>query len=180
MISCPAASHIKQHFPVYELHGAFHHRHSYDWILPTVALGDWTSSYKPFDFIINLNYPYHPTMEGKIQRTVYGEKVVYTVGLSDPGKQSELVQELMGQLRKDWKKKKNKSYLFHCYNGKEKSTAIMIAFLLRNFKVPLSTILDRILEKRSIQAPPFLIAPFSAFSIENADKKTEQYTESHS
>lgn len=175
MDPCPAASRIKQHFPAYELHGVFHHTHSFDWILPTVALGDWTTSYKPFDFIINLNYPYHPTMEGEIQRTVYGEKVVYTVGLSDPGTQTELVLELMRQLRKDWKKKKSKTYLFHCYDGKEKSTAIMIAFLLRNFKMPLSEILDKVLMKRSIQAPPFLIAPFSQKVVEN-----EQHTESYS
>lgn len=150
-MSCPAAEQIKKHFPFYELQGTFHHKHSFDWILPTIALGDWTSSYQPFDFIINVNYPYHSTVDGTIERTVHEKKVIYTVGLSDPATQVNLVEELIRQLRKDWKISKRKNFLFHCYDGREKSTGIMIAFLLQTFKMSLSEILDKILIKRSLR-----------------------------
>ena len=151
-MSCPAAEQIKQHFPLYELQGTFHKKDSFDWILPNIAVGDWTSSYQPFDFIINLNYPYHPTAEGLIERTVHGDKVIYTVGLSD-SEQVDLVQDLITQVQREWKKKQKKCILFHCLNGREKSTGVMIAFLLRVFTMPLSEILDKILIKRAIRSP---------------------------
>lgn len=152
---CPSANIIKHQFPLYELQGKFHTRHSFDWILPTIAVGDWTSSYQLFDFIINLNYPYHPTMDGQIERTVYHGKVIYTVGLSDPAKQVNLVQNLIRQLRKEWKINKSKKFLFHCYDGREKSTSVMIAFLMRTYQMKLSDILDKILIKRSLRPSGF-------------------------
>jgi protein-tyrosine phosphatase len=153
MSICPSANIIKQHFPIFELLGQFHSKKSFDWILPTIAIGDWTSSYQPFDFIINVNYPYHLTADGQIERTVHQGKVIYTVGLSDPATQVELVQELIRQIRREWKMHKSKKFLFHCYDGREKSTSIMIAFLMRAYNMPLSDILDKILIKRAIREP---------------------------
>ena len=153
MTECPSANIIKQHFPMFELLGQFHTKKSFDWILPTIAIGDWTSSYQPFDFIINVNYPYHPTADGQIERKEYDGKVIYTVGLSDPATQVELVQELIRIVRKEWKMHKSKKFLFHCYDGREKSTGVMIAFLMRAYKMQLSNILDKILIKRSIREP---------------------------
>ena len=153
MTECPAATIIKQHFPLYELQGKFHSKHSFDWILPTIAVGDWTSSYQPFDFIINVNYPYHPTEKGQMERTVHDGKVIYTVGLSDPATQVDLVQNLLRQIKREWKIHKSKKFLVHCFNGREKSTGILFAFLMNAFKMQLPDILDKILIKRSIREP---------------------------
>jgi hypothetical protein len=155
-MSCPAAEHIKQYFPLYELQGTFQRKTSFDWILPTIAVGDWTSSYQPFDFIINVNYPHHLTAEGQIERTVHDGKVIYTVGLSDSAKQVDLVQNLLRLLKKEWKIKKSKKFLFHCFNGREKSTGIMIAFLMNALKMQLPDILDKILIKRSLRPAAIL------------------------
>ena len=150
-MSCPAAEYIKKHFPLYQLQGTFHTDKSFDWILPTIAIGDWTSSYQPFDFIINLNYPHHLTAENQIERIVHGNKVIYTVGLYDSAKQVDLVQELIRRLKREWKIKKNKKFLFHCFNGREKSTGILIAFLMSALKMQLPDILDKILVKRALR-----------------------------
>jgi len=151
MNECPAAQQIKKQFPLYELQGMFHTKHSFDWILPTIAVGDWTSSYQPFDFIINLNCPYHPTADGQIDRKEYDGKVIYTVGLSNPATQVDLIQTLIRQVRREWKMHKNKKFLFHCYDGREKSTGVMIAFIMRAYNMPLSDILDKILVKRALR-----------------------------
>lgn len=156
MTECPAAEQIKQHFPLYELQGTFHTKHSFDWILPTIAVGDWTSSYKPFDFIINLNYPYHPTKNGEFEKTVHNGKVIYTVGISDPATQVDLVQNLLRNIKREWKMHKSKRFLFHCNNGREKSTGIMIAFMMNAMKMQLPDILDRILVKRALR-PSFIL-----------------------
>lgn len=147
-MTCPAATTIQQHFPLYELQGTFHTDKSFDWILPTIAVGDWTSSYQPFDFIINLN---HPITDGQIERTVHGSKVIYTVGLSDSARQVDLVQELIRRLKREWKINKSKKFLFHCFNGREKSTGILIAFLMSALKMQLPDILDKILVKRALR-----------------------------
>ena len=158
MTECPSANIIKEHFPLYELQGTFHTKHSFDWILPTIAVGDWTSSYKPFDFIINLNYPYHPTKDGEIERAIHNGKVIYTVGLSDSATQIDLIQNLIRRLRKEWRVNKSKKFLFHCSNGREKSTGVMIAFIMRVYQMPLSDILDKILIKRALRpASPFIL-----------------------
>jgi hypothetical protein len=46
------------HSPYYlNCSGEADHGDSYDWITDRVAIGDYTSSYKGFDVVINLNFP---------------------------------------------------------------------------------------------------------------------------
>ena len=41
------------------LRGVDENRDSFHWITKKIAIGDFSSSYKPFRFIVNINFPYN-------------------------------------------------------------------------------------------------------------------------
>ena len=106
---------------------------NYDMISDNVAIGDHTSSYDPFDVIINLNYPYNQAEYQTIHFDRYNNgKIVIRVGLLDkPDEKMYSLLTILIPILVQIYQSSNKStkFLFHCYAGVSRSSTVAIAFL---------------------------------------------------
>jgi len=104
----------------------------------TIAVGDHTSSYQPFDTIVNINFPHNYTRHKGITvhpvRYKYRSYTVYSIGMHDDENEPflELVDALHLEMDRDvsLSQKPHVRILFHCYAGKSRSVAFCLAFLL--------------------------------------------------
>jgi protein-tyrosine phosphatase len=110
----------------------YNNYHNYDMITDNVAIGDHTSSYDPFDVIVNLNYPYNNVEHHVIKFDNYNkDKLLIRVGTDDRPDENMylLLQNLLPELLKIYYHNPNTKFLFHCYAGISRSSSVAIAFL---------------------------------------------------
>ena len=126
---------------------------SYDMITNTVAVGDFTSSYEPFDIIFNFNYPQNGATLGKIHKTMEHEKIIYTIGLLDTTVYNMELLSIFTELGPYLTNVNGKRILFHCYAGISRSSTAAIMYFMMTTCLPLETIFKMIQSKRSIIDP---------------------------
>lgn len=128
---------------------------NYDKITDHVAIGDHTSSYEPFDVIVNLNYPYNNVEHHMIKFDNYDDKILIRVGIYDKPdeKMFFLLQSLLPQLLKIYHHNPNTKFLFHCYAGISRSSTTAIAFLSSIHHSDPEKMLDFVKTKRPIINP---------------------------
>lgn len=126
---------------------------SYHMITNTVAIGDFTSSYEPFDVIFNFNYPQNGATLGKIHKTIEREKIIYTIGLLDTTIYTTQLLYIFMDLGPYLAKLKEKRVLFHCYAGISRSSTAAIMYFMMTTCLPIETIFKMVLSKRSIIDP---------------------------
>lgn len=152
-------------YPYHNTKGTFHNSSSYQFVNSMIAIGDWTSCYRGFDIVVNLNFPYHPTPVRQIHRTiVYPSLIIYTIGLEhDPGEIGQrrlttLINVMIPSLFRDIQNFRDEHgrdprILFHCYAGMHRSAALAIAFMMAYYRVPLSEACRITQATRSIARP---------------------------
>jgi protein-tyrosine phosphatase len=126
----------------------------YNMITNTVAIGDHTSSYEPFDVIFNFNYPQNGAFLGKIHRIDYiPEKIIYTIGLLDTTIYNTQLLYIFMELGTYLTKLKGKRILFHCYAGISRSSTAAILYFMMTTCLSMDTIFKMVRSKRSIINP---------------------------
>ena len=122
-------------------------------ITDTIAIGDYTSSYKDFDVIFNFNYPYNDVALGKIDTEVdfYNgaiQKTIYKIGLLDTTIYNDMLLETFTNLIPHLIQSKDKRILFHCYAGISRSSTAAILYLILTTSMPLNEIYQLLESKR--------------------------------
>jgi protein-tyrosine phosphatase len=148
---------IEQRFPYGNLNGTYHNPESFHMITDTVAIGDWTSSYEPFDVIFNFNYPPNGAQYQQIHRSSVihqnKEKIIYTIGLLDTVDYTHELVHIFMNLLPYLGEERGKRILFHCYAGISRSTTAAIIYFMITSELSLSSIYDMIVSKRSFILP---------------------------
>jgi len=148
---------IEQRFPHGNLNSIHHTPDSFHIITDTVAIGDWTSSYEPFDVIFNFNYPQNGAEYLQIHRSSVihqnKEKIIYTVGLLDTLDYTHELVHVFMNLLTFLGEERGKRILFHCYAGISRSTTAAIIYFMITTKLSLTSIYDMIVAKRSFILP---------------------------
>ena len=144
---------------------------TYDMITDNVAIGDYMSSYKNFDIIINLNYPTNnaPYHGGYV--TEENNKIIYSIGIVDTEEEnmksffSVFIPKMKELTKKLMKEKENpkiysKIYpniypkiLFHCSDGVSRSATLAIAYLAKTLHKSVNDMFDLVKIKRNCIHP---------------------------
>lgn len=141
--------------------GAYDQGFSKSEITPTLSIGDVTSSYEPFQVIVNANYPYnniqHKMCERRIEIIKKTECTLYLVGLCDHDSEIDnlldCIEYLIPQLRSSYHENTGYKFLFHCYAGKSRSVALALAFMVEVIGMKFDNAFELVREKRSIVEP---------------------------
>jgi protein-tyrosine phosphatase len=126
---------------------------SYHMITNTIAIGDHTSSYEPFDVIFNFNYPQNGATLGKIHTTETSEKIIYLIGLLDTTIYTIQLLYIFMELGPYLAKSKGKRILFHCYAGISRSSTAAIIYFMMTTYLSLDAIFRLLLDKRPFINP---------------------------
>jgi protein-tyrosine phosphatase len=129
---------------------------SYHMITNTIAIGDYTSPYEPFDIIFNFNYPQNGATLGKIHTTIdhtHPEKIIYLIGLLDTTIYTIQLLYIFMELGPYLAKSKGKRILFHCYAGISRSSTAAIMYFMMTTYLPLEAIFRLLLSKRPFIDP---------------------------
>ena len=125
----------------------------YHMITNTIAIGDYTTPYEPFDVIFNFNYPQNGATFGTIHTTETPEKIIYTIGLLDTTKYTIQLLYIFMELTPYLAKSKGKRILFHCYAGISRSSTAAIMYLMMTTYLSLEAIFRMVLSKRPFIDP---------------------------
>lgn len=138
---------------------------TYNTITETISIGDYLSSYTPFDIVINLNYPYNKAPYHGIygvKHKINEEKTIYilSIGLLDYKHENviSLFRNLFPKikfLKKHLMKtlKQNPKILFHCYAGISRSSCVAIAYLAKTLYKSVYEVYDIVKLKRTCIRP---------------------------
>lgn len=134
---------------------------SFNWVTEKIAIGDFSSSYKPFRFIININFPHnHCTRHCVYQRYFEFEDTWYmviSVGMYDHECEEKYLPEFIKRIFKKLQNAKRYDpegkILFHCYAGISRSTAFAMAYLVENESCTVEEALDKIKTVRPRVSP---------------------------
>jgi len=150
---------------------------SYNTITENISIGDYLSSYTPFDIVINLNYPdnrapYHG-MSG-VKHKLNNEKTIYilSIGILDYKDENiislirnlfpkirylmtYLTKDLTKDLTTDLEKLATPKILFHCYAGISRSSTIAIAYLAKTLHKSVHEIYNIVKSKRNCIRPNY-------------------------
>jgi protein-tyrosine phosphatase len=121
-------------------------------ITDTVAIGDWTSSYEPFDVIFNFNFPANRAQEQQIHRFCINhknkEKIIYTIGLYDTTIFNDSLINIFLRLLPHLSSHNGKHILFHCYAGISRSSTAAIIYFMLSTNLSFESICNMIIKKR--------------------------------
>jgi len=128
-------------------------RHTYDMITDKVAIGSYQASYKPFDLVINLDYPENEVKFGEVVCTNEGDTYVIKCGYNDTIKESGLTSDKLDDLLNRIDKfksetQKDPNILFHCYGGISRSATVAIAYLAKSENKTTKEIYELVKQKR--------------------------------
>jgi protein-tyrosine phosphatase len=125
----------------------------YHMITNTIAVGDYTTPYEPFDVIFNFNYPQNGAILGNIHTTETPEKIIYTIGLLDTTIYTIQLLYIFMELTPYLAKSQGKRILFHCYAGISRSSTAAIMYLMMTTYLSLEAIFKMVLSKRPFINP---------------------------
>lgn len=127
----------------------------YTWITENIAIGELSSKYDEFDFIINLAY-INPSFNKGLKHREHrnykiNDKEVYEFGLYDSDSDADYFREVIDFLIP--KLKFDQKILFHCQSGKSRSVCVALTYMCIFYKIDLDKALSICKEKRSIINP---------------------------
>lgn len=139
-------------FPYDNLHSIYHTSGSFDMITDNIAIGDWTSSYEPFDVIFNFNYPANNAQDQQIHRFHVNhknkEKIIYTIGLYDTSYFNDALIHIFINLLPHLTAHNGKRILFHCFAGISRSSTAAIIYFMLSTNLSFESIYNMIINKR--------------------------------
>ncbi len=100
-----------------------------------ISLGNKTTSYDPFDIIVNLDYPHNNVKLGEIKVTLEKGKKIINCGIEDDPSfymerfMREMFSRIVETLYTQLEDKISTKVLFHCYAGISRSATVLILFL---------------------------------------------------
>lgn len=125
--------------------------HRYDMITEDVAIGSYQSCYKPFDLIINLDYPENDVKQNEVCYSIENNKHILRCGYNDNninGLTTEKIEDLLNRIEEIKKETQHPKILFHCYAGISRSSTVAIAYLSQIEKKTTKEIYNMVKEKR--------------------------------
>jgi protein-tyrosine phosphatase len=130
---------------------------SYTWITPNVAIGNFESSYNPFNVIVNLNYPYNHADHNSIHMNIGrdSKSIVYRVGINDSPDEDmyNLLNIMIPKLIHIYQFHPEYKFLFHCYAGISRSSTLAIAFIAITNNISVEDAYKLVLSRRPIINP---------------------------
>lgn len=116
----------------------------YTWITDSIAIGDHTTPNSLFHTIVDLNYPFNQTEEGRIG--VLGN--VISVGLKDSTSSMYTFESLASRVLEILKETPHVRILFRCYAGVSRSPSMAALYLEHFHHTPRNQALQLIQKKR--------------------------------
>lgn len=130
---------------------------SYTWITSNVAIGNFESSYEPFNVIVNLNYPYNRAEHNSIHMNMdrHSQSIVYRVGINDSPDEEmyNLLKVMIPKLIRIYQSHPHYKFLFHCYAGISRSSTLAIAFIAITNNISVKDAYQFALSRRPIIRP---------------------------
>lgn len=122
-------------------------------ITDKVAIGSYQASYKPFDLVINLDYPENGVKFGEVVCESVEDTYVIKCGYNDVVKESGLTSDKLDDLLEriyEFKRETQKepNILFHCYGGVSRSATVAIAYIAKSENKTTKEIYELVKQKR--------------------------------
>ena len=130
---------------------------SYTWITSNVAIGNFESSYDPFNVIVNLNFPYNHAEHNSIRTNIdrQSDSIIYRVGINDSPDEDmyNLLKVMIPKLIHIYQSHPDYKFLFHCYAGISRSSTLAIAFIAITNNISVEDAYQLALSRRPIINP---------------------------
>ena len=126
----------------------------YTWITEKIAVGEWNSSYEPFDTIVNLAYTNQNVngfAHGQMMTKEYSGKTIYKLGVYDTDNDAFLFLSFLHKIVPMLSS--TAVILFQCQDGKSRSVCMALAYLCKFHDVSVETGMTMIHTKRPIIHP---------------------------
>ena len=128
----------------------------YTMVTSTVAIGNSSSSYEPFDVVVDLSFhPQHQLNPLEIRKEQQGPMLIYRIGLLDHPDEpiDQVFSSIVPDLLQRTKEQPDVKILFHCQMGRSRSASMAIAYLSMLLHQSYSVVLHNIQSRRPIVQP---------------------------
>jgi len=135
-------------------------------ITDNIAIGNYLSSYEPFDVVVNLCFPQNAVEHRQIAVSTYPSKIIIRIGINDDPSESmdSLLPKIIVYLVSLYRQHPNLRILFHCYAGISRSTTVAIAYMTAVYGMTLTDAYNLVKSKRPfIQPNPGFMAALKNF-----------------
>jgi hypothetical protein len=138
---------------LFEMIGAYDTGTDKTEITPFLSIGNHRSSYKPFDIVVNADYPNNYIQNKKIGRLEHVHCTIFLIGLCDHDSEeiNTYIDNLIPRLSLVYQE--NSRILFHCYAGKSRSVVLALAFLVEIVGMTFEDAYELVKEKRPCIKP---------------------------
>jgi len=128
----------------------------YTMVTSTVAIGNVSSPYEPFDIVVDLAFRQQFDLKPmEILKEQTEDKLIYRIGLMDMPSEpiGQLFTTVIPELLQRTKEQPDVKILFHCQMGISRSSSMAIAYLAQLLNQSYEEVLDNIKKRRSIVQP---------------------------
>lgn len=145
----------------------------YTMITDYIAVGDYLSSYEPFDVIVNLCFPengleHRQIAVSHITTDAGKNKTIIRVGINDESSEDmpSLLDKIIPYLLELHNQNSSIKILFHCYAGISRSSTVAIAYIMTVYGLTLNAAFNIVKSRRNFIKPN----PGFVFALQEFEK----------